>query len=133
MVFIIWFCPHRTHSHTYPSPGIVAVLNPVKEHEVTLVKAIVHPTLNTSPVLITVSASQTITSNKFVPSIQNPHQVYVECDQMSPRVIRPPIDPTLSDKPSSYALSPDGKVLFCAGFWDSSAKSFAVESGGFLA
>ncbi|XP_063688636.1 lipopolysaccharide-responsive and beige-like anchor protein isoform X2 [Bolinopsis microptera] len=108
--------------------GIVSVLNPVKDHPVTLVKPLLNPSLHSSPVLFTVSANQTITTNKFVPSIQNAYQVFVESDP-SPRHVKDPMDPTLSSLPSSYAVSPDGKVLFCAGFWDSSFKSFAVDTG----
>ncbi|KAL5271329.1 hypothetical protein ACHWQZ_G001835 [Mnemiopsis leidyi] len=108
--------------------GIVSVLNPVKDQPVTVVKPLLQPSLHPSPLLLTLSANQTITTNKFVPSIQNAYQVFVESDP-APRSVKDPVDPTLSSLPSTYAVSPDGKVLFCAGFWDSSFKSFSVESG----
>ena len=70
----------------------------------------------------------TLIPNSMNTPVQNAYQVFVESDP-SPRPVRDPMDPTLSSLPSSYAVSPDGKVLFCAGFWDSSFKSFAVDTG----
>jgi len=119
---------HLMNSNIKGLNTITASLVITESVPVTCVKALLMPQLHTTPSLLAISANQVFSTNKFVPSIQSPYQVFVECDP-APRAIPEAVDPALSSCPSSYAISPDGRTIFTCGFWDSSYKSFAVDSG----